>query len=116
MSDTRTNAGVDNFSTSRKLFTWSVSGARSSTIMTAGNLVTTRAMVTLLQERSEATEDRNPGILSQRSVFQVARHVGAALNEVIAFSSPRTQRLLAILAALRVSLVGKSKAGSHPFS
>jgi len=88
MSDTRTNAGVDNFSTSRKLFTWSVPDERSITLMTAGNLATTQAMVSLLQERSEAVEDRDPGILNQPSMFQVARLVGATLKEVIAYSSP----------------------------
>lgn len=88
MSDTRTNAGVDNFSTSRKLFTWSVAGERSITIMTAGNLATTQAMVSLLDERSAAVEDRDPDILSQASMFQVARLVGATLKEVIAYSTP----------------------------
>lgn len=91
MSDTRTNAGVDNFSISRKLFTWSVPGERSITIMTAGNLATTQAMISLLQERSEAVEDRDPGILNQSSMFQVARLVGATLKEVIAYSSPTGQ-------------------------
>ncbi len=88
MADTRTNAGVDNFSTSRKLFTWSVPGERSITIMTAGNLATTQAMVALLEERSQAAENRDPGILSQPSMFQVARLVGATLKEVIAYSTP----------------------------
>ena len=88
MADTRTNAGVDNFSTSRKLFTWTVPGERSITIMTAGNLATTQAMVSLLEERSEAVEDRDPGIMSQPSMFQVARLVGATLKEVIAYSTP----------------------------
>lgn len=91
MSDSRTNAGVDNFATSRKMFTWSVPGERSITIMTAGNLATTQAMISLLQERSEAVEDRDPGILNQPSMFQVARLVGATLKEVIAYSSPTGQ-------------------------
>lgn len=88
MSDTRTNAGVDNFSTSRKLFTWSVPGERSITIMTAGNLATTQAMVSLLEERSEAVQDRDPGLLNQPSMFQVARLVGSTLKEVISYSAP----------------------------
>lgn len=88
MSDTRTNAGVDNFSVSRKLFTWSVPGERSITIMTAGNLATTQAMVSLLNERSEPKENRDPGLLTQPSMFQVARLVGATLKEVIAYSTP----------------------------
>lgn len=88
MSDTRTNAGVDNFASVRKMFTWSVPGERCITIMTAGNLATTQAMISLLNERLEAAEDRDPGILHQKSMFQVARLVGATLKEVIAYSSP----------------------------
>ncbi|WP_377511227.1 peptidase [Octadecabacter sp. R77987] len=88
MSDTRTNAGVDNFSTTRKLFNWVVEGERSITIMTAGNLATTQAMISLLEERSVATEDRDPSILRQDTMFQVARLVGETLKEVIAYSNP----------------------------
>jgi len=88
MSDTRTNAGVDNFSTTRKLFNWAVNGERSITIMTAGNLATTQAMISLLEERSVATEDRDPSILRQDTMFQVARLVGETLKEVIAYSNP----------------------------
>lgn len=91
MSDTRTNAGVDNFSSSRKMFNWTVPGERSITIMTAGNLATTQAMISLLQERSEPADDRDPGILSQPTMFQVARLVGATLKEVISYSSPTGQ-------------------------
>ena len=88
MSDTRTNAGVDNFSTSGKMFNWTVPGERSITIMTAGNLATTQAMIGLLKERSKAPEDRDPSILRQTTLFQVARLVGATLKEVISYSSP----------------------------
>ncbi len=91
MSDTRTNAGVDNFSTSRKMFHWTVPGEREITVMTAGNLATTQAMVSLLEERSKAQEDRDPSILTQPTMFQVARLVGATLKEVIAYSSPTGQ-------------------------
>lgn len=91
MSDTRTNAGVDNFSTARKMFTWTIPGDRSITLMTAGNLATTQAVVSLLDERSKAVEDRDPSILSQSSMFQVARLVGATLKEVISYSSPTGQ-------------------------
>jgi putative proteasome-type protease len=87
MSDTRTNAGVDNFSTSKKMFHWHVPGERMITIMTAGNLATTQAMVSLLRERSVTTEDRNPSILREATMFQIARLVGATLKEVIAESS-----------------------------
>ncbi|NNE89361.1 MAG: peptidase [Silicimonas sp.] len=91
MSDTRTNAGFDNFSTSRKMFNWTVRGERAITLMTAGNLATTQAMVSLLEERSKAAKDRDPSIMNQPTMFQVARLVGATLKEVISYSSPTGQ-------------------------
>ena len=45
VSDTRTNSGVDNVSTFRKMFSWHVPGDRIITVMTAGNLATTQAVV-----------------------------------------------------------------------
>lgn len=83
MSDTRTNAGVDNFSVTKKMFTWDEPGERVITIMTAGNLATTQALISLLEERSIASSERNPTILEQPTMFQVARLVGATLKEVI---------------------------------
>ncbi len=83
MSDTRTSAGVDNFATSKKMFTWNQPGERMITIMTAGNLATTQAMISLLEERSKTTQDRDPSILREATMFQVARLVGATLKEVI---------------------------------
>lgn len=87
MSDTRTNAGVDNFSVTKKMFTWSVAGERAITLLTAGNLATTQALISLLEERSIATSERNPTILEQPTMFQVARLVGATLKEVIGDSA-----------------------------
>ncbi len=83
MSDTRTSAGVDNFATSKKMFTWEIPGDRMITIMTAGNLATTQAMISLLEERSKTTQERDPSILRVDTMFQVARLVGATLKEVI---------------------------------
>lgn len=83
MSDTRTNAGVDNISKFRKMFTWSVPGERVITLMTAGNLATSQAVVSLLDERSKAPEDRSPSLLKVPTMFQAARLVGDTLKEVV---------------------------------
>ncbi len=87
MSDTRTSAGVDNFAVSKKMFTWNVPGERMITIMTAGNLATTQSMISLLEERSKAIAERDPSILLETTMFQVARLVGATLKEVIGDST-----------------------------
>lgn len=84
MSDTRTNAGVDNISMFRKMFHWETPGERSVTIMTAGNLGTTQAVISLLNERALPVEERGmPSLLAAGSMYQVAKLVGDTLREVI---------------------------------
>ncbi len=83
MSDTRTNAGMDNISMFRKMHSWSTPGDRVITLLTAGNLATTQSVVSLLDEHSKAAADRSPTLLETPSMFQVARIVGDTLREVI---------------------------------
>jgi putative proteasome-type protease len=91
MSDTRTNAGVDNISVFKKMFTWEVPGDRMITIMTAGNLATTQAVISILDEHTKAAEDRNPSILEAPSMFQVATLIGKTLRDVIASATQTGQ-------------------------
>ena len=83
MSDTRTNSGVDNISVFRKMFHWNVPGDRIITVMTAGNLATTQAVISRLEERSKAPEDRQNGLLDLPTMFQVAVEMGRLLRETI---------------------------------
>ncbi|WP_271078403.1 proteasome-type protease [Aurantiacibacter sp. MUD61] len=83
MSDTRTNSGVDNISVFKKMFTWSVPGERIISIMTAGNLATTQSVVSQLEERTKAPEDRQHGLLELPTMFQVAVETGKLLRETI---------------------------------
>ncbi len=92
MSDTRTNAGVDNISTFKKMKTLEIPGERSITIMSAGNLATTQAVISTLEERSKEVMNRDPGILTANSMFQVATLVGNTLKEVIAANALSGQR------------------------
>ena len=92
MSDTRTNAGVDNISKFRKMFTWSVPGERVITLMTAGNLATTQAVVSLLDERSKAPEERDPTLLQVPTLFQAARLIGETLAEVVSSHAEEGQK------------------------
>jgi len=83
MSDTRTNSGVDNISTFRKMYHWSVPGDRIIAIMTAGNLATTQAVISQLEERSKAPPERHNSLLEAPTMFQVASLVGKLLCETI---------------------------------
>ena len=83
MSDTRTNSGVDNISTFRKMFTFEKPGERYITILTAGNLATTQSVISRLGERTKAPEERNPSILVAPSMFQIAQTIGDLLRETI---------------------------------
>ncbi len=83
MSDTRTNSGVDNISTFRKLFHWSVPGERMIAVMTAGNLATTQAVVNRLEERTRPPSGRENCLLEGATMFQVATEIGRLLRSTI---------------------------------
>ncbi|WP_317625241.1 proteasome-type protease [Rhodalgimonas zhirmunskyi] len=83
MSDTRTNAGLDNISTFRKMHVWEEPGDRVLVLINAGNLATTQAVVSILEERTKAPEDREPSLMGAPSMFQAARMVADVLREVI---------------------------------
>ena len=83
MSDTRTNSGVDNISVFRKMFHWSIPGERIVSIMTAGNLATTQAVISQLEERTKAPGERRPSVLEAPTMFQVATQIGLLLRDVI---------------------------------
>ncbi|MEI9905099.1 MAG: peptidase [Asticcacaulis sp.] len=83
MSDTRTNAGVDDISQVRKLFSWEVPGERVITLLSAGNLATTQTVISVLDERARSSGHQDQSILAAPSMFQVAVIVGNALRETI---------------------------------
>jgi putative proteasome-type protease len=112
MADTRTNAGVDNISTFRKMFTWEDEGDTVVTLLTAGNLATTQAVVSLIDERMKAPHERSPSILGLPSMFQIARHVGQTLRDVIAANASTGQRADAAFNATLI--LGGQVKGSEP--
>lgn len=92
MSDTRTNAGVDDISTVKKLHSWAVPGEKAFTLLSAGNLATTQSVVSLLDERTKRPENRTPSLLEVPTMFQAARLVGDTLKEVIQSNSNTGQQ------------------------
>jgi len=83
MSDTRTNAGVDNISTFRKMFTWEVPGERVITLLAAGNLATTQSVISQLEERDKHPHERRPSLLESPTMFQAVNLIGETLRDTI---------------------------------
>lgn len=80
LSDTRTNAGVDNISTYRKMYTFVEPGERAIAIMTAGSLSVTQ---TALAKLDEAISDPDvESIMTARTMLDVVELVGRTLSEV----------------------------------
>lgn len=114
MSDTRTNSGVDNISTFRKMFHWEVPGERFITILTAGNLATTQAVISQIEERNKAPKDRKLSVLNADTMFQVANSIGAILRDTIA-SRALTGEQAAITNTFNASIIlGGQIAGMEP--
>lgn len=82
MSDTRTNSGVDNISTFRKMFHWQGED-RIIAVMTAGNLATTQHVIGQLEERTKAPDDRQNSLLETPTMFQIAGEIGTLLRTTI---------------------------------
>lgn len=112
MSDTRTNAGMDNISTFRKTKIWETAGNRVITLLSAGNLATTQAVVSELDEREKAREDRNPSILDVPSMYQAARMIADTLRDVITRHSDTGQRASSVFNATLI--LGGQIAGGPP--
>ena len=81
LSDSRTNAGVDQITTFRKMATFQRPNERVLVLMSAGNLAITQAVVNILHENLENAE--HPAkIFRAKNMFDAARVVGEALREV----------------------------------
>ena len=83
LSDTRTNAGLDNISTYRKMFVFEEPGERIIVILTAGSLSVTQTTIARLREIIEDREsDGDTDIMKAASMLKVADIVGCKLAEV----------------------------------
>lgn len=81
LSDSRTNAGVDQINTFRKMHVFERLGERIIVLMTAGNLAISQSLVSILKERlSSETGERN--LHNVGNMFEAARCVGDAVREV----------------------------------
>ena len=83
LSDTRTNAGLDNISTYRKMFSFENPGERVIVIMTAGSLSVSQTTLAQLREAIEAPDaTEETSIMLAPTMLQVAEIVGNTLAAV----------------------------------
>lgn len=83
-ADTRTNAGLDNIATFRKLQTFEVPGERVFIMMSAGNLAVTQAVVAMLEEEFDHPDEdeEDSSLKTVPTMFQAAKLVGETLKTV----------------------------------
>ncbi len=83
LSDSRTNAGMDQISTFRKMTVYEKPGERVLVLMTAGNLAITQAVKQLLDKESiEGPDGEVVNLWNATTLFDVARIVGSAVRKV----------------------------------
>ena len=93
IADTRTNAGVDNIATFRKLHLFEVPGERVITLATAGNLSASQSVLSLL---SDGIEDPDTGevetLLTVPSMYRAAQLVGRVIRQVYAVDGAEMEK------------------------
>jgi len=82
LGDTRTNAGVDNIATFRKLQIFEVPGERVVAIATAGNLAVTQAVVNHMLEGLPGPDGDVQTLYTVPSMFEMAQFAGRAVRTV----------------------------------
>jgi putative proteasome-type protease len=74
VSDSRTNAGIDQLSTYSKMFTFGCEGQRSFVILTAGNLATTQSVISQLKR--DIKQKKTPSLMTVENMTEAAEYVG----------------------------------------
>lgn len=89
VADTRTNAGLDNISTFRKLHVMRRPGERIMALASSGNLSISQSVVSMLNEGLEnPTTGEIETLLNAPTMFQAAQRIGRAIRRVHETESP----------------------------
>jgi len=80
-SDSRTNAGVDNFATFCKMTVFERANDRVLVLLSSGNLAGTQAVISVLKQRGDI-KDGTPNLWNARTMFDVAVIVSDAVREI----------------------------------
>jgi putative proteasome-type protease len=92
IADTRTNAGLDNVSTFRKLHVFRRPGERILALASSGNLSISQSVVSILNEgmESPATGEMET-LMNAPTMFQAAQRIGRAIRMVHDTDAPALQ-------------------------
>lgn len=83
IADTRTNAGLDNVSTFRKLHVFSAPGERIMAIASAGNLAISQSVLSTLSEGlPDSATGETETLMNAPTMFQAAQRIGRAIRHV----------------------------------
>src|SRR5438034_8554789 len=83
LADTRTNAGLDNVSTFRKLHVFGIPGDRVLALASSGNLGLSQSVVSTLNEGlTHAHTGDVETLLNAPTMFQAAQRIGRAIRQV----------------------------------
>ena len=84
LSDSRTNAGLDQISTFRKMIVYERPGDRFMVLLSAGNLSISQSVREILQVERLKDNDTDEGITiwNAKSMFDAARVLGSAIRRV----------------------------------
>ena len=93
LSDSRTNAGLDQISTFRKMMVYEKPGDRFMVLLSAGNLSISQSVREILQVEKIDNGDRAPPITiwNATSMFDAARVLGSAVRRVYDQDGPALQ-------------------------
>ena len=95
LSDTRTNAGIDNVSRYKKTFLWEADD-RAVVLMTAGNLSVTQGVIDQLETAIGATGGDGEGdpetVLTVPTLFRLAEIVGQKMHAMIEQYGPAMEK------------------------
>jgi putative proteasome-type protease len=80
-SDSRTNAGVDNFAKFCKMTVFERAGDRVIVLLSSGGLAGTQAIVSVLKQRCEAAGSE-PNLMTARTMFDVAGLISDATRDI----------------------------------
>jgi len=83
MSDTRSNGGIDNVTSFKKNYSWKIGDEGIVTLLCSGNLATTQAVVSTLNESVSGLSNQQYALDKCKTMFQVAKIVSKILLDVI---------------------------------